>query len=87
MRGGERMDEKKTAPEVEAPGRECEHHYMHCERSWYPAVCCVKCGHTIFTNPDGTVSETYTPVHVKEKENYATRLFANPKVQDNRNFQ
>lgn len=52
---------------IEKPsaGQECEHDYWPCERIWMPAVCCIKCGHTIIQNPDGTITEKYLPVHLK----------------------
>lgn len=81
------VDKKRAAPEVKTPRLECEHHYVHCERSWYPAVCCVKCGHTVFMNPNGSISETYSPVHVSKSKGSETQSSDDPKDQDNRNLQ
>lgn len=42
----------------------CNHKYVYCENVFTLAVCCIKCGHMLVKNPDGTVTESYAPVQM-----------------------
>ncbi len=39
-----------------------DHEYVVSEFIWPLAIVCVKCGHTLIKNPDGSVIEKYGPV-------------------------
>lgn len=38
----------------------CQHKYIFCENVFPLAICCIKCGHMLVKNPDGSVIEKYT---------------------------
>ena len=42
----------------------CSHEYVFCENIFPLAVCCKKCSHMLVKSSDGTVSESYVPVHL-----------------------